>query len=93
MRVAFDPEEASKKMVGNDILVVPSTDPTWTISMQKAKAIIGNTGGLLCHAAIISRELGIPCVVGTIDATQRLKDGISVVVDGTEGIVYEDEKK
>lgn len=87
IRIAFEPSEAVKKLQGDDILVVPSTDPSWTIYMLKAKAIITNTGGILSHAAIISRELGIPCVVGTGDATSKLIDGQKVFVDGSKGVV------
>lgn len=87
-RIAFEPSEALEKLQGDDILVVPSTDPSWTIYMLKAKAIVTNTGGILSHAAIVSRELGIPCVVGTGDATSRLKDGQRISVDGTKGVIY-----
>jgi len=86
-RIAFEPSEAIKKFQGDDILVVPSTDPSWTVYMLKAKAIVTNTGGILSHAAIVSRELGIPCVVGTGDATSKLKDGQRISVDGSKGVV------
>ena len=56
-------------------------------AIQKAKAIITDVGGLLCHAAIVSRELGIPCVVGTKKATKVLNDGDLVEVDANKGIV------
>jgi pyruvate,water dikinase len=88
VRIAFDPLEANKKFKGNDILVTSMTDISWTVCMRKAKAIITNTGGVLSHAAIVARELGIPCVVGTRNATERLKDGMEVVVDGLNGTVY-----
>ena len=61
--------------------------------MRKAKAIVTNMGGVLCHAAIVSRELGIPCVVGTRDATDKIKHGMKIVVNGTKGVVYEYEEK
>jgi pyruvate,water dikinase len=66
------------------------TDPRFVPAMIRAGAIVTNTGGMLSHAAIISRELGKPCVVGTIYATVKLKDGMKVVVDGSNGVVYED---
>ena len=89
VRICYEPEDVLKKFKGNDILVVPMTDPSWTIYMARAKAIVTNSGGILCHAAIVARELGIPCVVGTKNATEILKDGMVVVVDGSRGVVYE----
>lgn len=65
------------------------TGPGWTICMRKAKAIVTNTGGILSHAAIVAREIGIPCVVGTEDAVEKLEDGSKILVDGTEGEVYQ----
>ncbi len=91
VRVAFTPEEALSKFKGDDILVTPMTDPSWTVCIAKAKAIVTNTGGMLCHAAIVAREMGIPCVTGTGNATEKLKDGMKIVVDGSEGVVYEAE--
>ncbi len=69
------------------ILVACMTQPEFVPAMKKAKAIITDEGGLTCHAAIISRELGIPCVIGTKIATQVLKDGDMVEVDAEKGIV------
>jgi pyruvate,water dikinase len=57
--------------------------------MRRASAIVTDSGGMTCHAAIVSRELGIPCVVGTGDATQKLRDGELVTVDATHGVVVE----
>jgi len=71
-----------------EVLVAKMTDPTMVIMMAKAAAIITDTGGLTCHAAIVSREMGIPCVVATKEATRVLKDGQQVVVDGSKGEVY-----
>lgn len=71
-----------------DILVTEMTDPSMVMLMSKASAIITNTGGMTCHAAIVSREMGIPCVVATKDATQTLKDGQTVLVDGDTGEVF-----
>jgi pyruvate,water dikinase len=63
------------------------TQPNIVDIAQRASAIITDEGGMLCHAAIISREFGIPCVVGTHKATKILKDGDMVEVDATKGIV------
>ena len=75
------------KMNQGDILISPATNPDIVPAMKKAAAIVTNTGGLTCHAAIVSRELGIPCVVGTKHATDILKDGDMIEVDATAGIV------
>lgn len=76
-----------KKMDQGDILVSETTYPSLVPAMKKAAAIVTNAGGLTCHAAIVSRELGIPCVVGTKIANKVLKDGDKVEVDATKGIV------
>ncbi|MFA6295987.1 MAG: phosphoenolpyruvate synthase [Patescibacteria group bacterium] len=68
-----------------EILVTTSTDPDWEPVMRKAKAIITDTGGRTCHAAIVSRELGIPCIVGTNKATEILKDNQEITVSCAEG--------
>jgi pyruvate, water dikinase len=68
-----------------DVLVTDMTDPNWEPVMKLAAAIVTNRGGRTCHAAIIARELGIPAVVGTGEATQRLKDGQPVTVSCAEG--------
>ncbi|MFH0835388.1 MAG: PEP-utilizing enzyme [Candidatus Micrarchaeota archaeon] len=75
------------KMNEGDILVSMSTNPEMVLAMRKAAAIVTDQGGLTCHAAIVSRELGVPCVVGTRNATRILKDGDLVEVDATRGIV------
>ncbi|MBS7624436.1 phosphoenolpyruvate synthase [Candidatus Bathyarchaeota archaeon] len=76
-----------------EILVTEMTAPDWVPAMRKAAAIITNSGGMTCHAAIVSRELGIPCIVGTASrgtpATEVLKDGMMVTVDAKTGVVYE----
>jgi pyruvate, water dikinase len=74
------------------ILVTEMTDPDWEPIMKRAAAIVTNSGGRTCHAAIISRELGIPCIVGTEKATEVLTEGQDATVDcsqGDEGFVYE----
>ncbi|MDO8553200.1 MAG: phosphoenolpyruvate synthase [Candidatus Micrarchaeota archaeon] len=78
-----------KIMERGDILVTDMTTPDFVPAMKKSAAIVTNTGGMTSHAAIVSRELGIPCVVGTGNATQVLKTGVDVTVDGTHGVIYE----
>ncbi len=75
------------KVKKGDVLVASATYPAFVPAMEKAVAIVTDEGGLLCHAAIVSRELGVPCVVGTKIATKALKDGDLVEVDATKGIV------
>jgi pyruvate,water dikinase len=80
------------KFRDGEILVAPMTDPDWEPVLRRAKAVVTDEGGRTCHAAIVSRELGIPCVVGTVDATRRLSDGDVVTVscaEGDDGKVYE----
>ncbi len=72
-----------------DVLVTHMTAPDWVPLMRRAAAIVTDSGGMTCHAAIVSRELGIPCVVGTADATRTLRDGELVTVDATRGVVLE----
>jgi pyruvate,water dikinase len=72
-----------------DVLVTHMTAPDWVPLMRRAAAIVTDSGGMTCHAAIVSRELGIPCVVGTGQATDRLRDGETVTVDATQGEVHE----
>ena len=79
------------KFKKGDILVTDMTDPDWVPIMKIASAIVTNRGGRTCHAAIVSRELGIPCVVGTNTATKTIKAGqkITVACEGESGNVYE----
>ncbi|HEY7455242.1 MAG TPA: phosphoenolpyruvate synthase [Thermoleophilaceae bacterium] len=76
-------------LADGEVLVTHMTAPDWVPLMRKAAAIVTDSGGMTCHAAIVSRELGIPCVVGTGDATTRLRDGEEVTVDAGRGIVTE----
>src|SRR4051812_8123823 len=84
VRVVPDASQMSRVKQG-DVLVTDMTDPNWEPVMKLAAAIIPNRGGRTCHAAIIARELGIPAVVGTADATHKLKDGQPVTVSCAEG--------
>ncbi|MEM1938371.1 MAG: pyruvate, water dikinase [Acidilobaceae archaeon] len=88
VKVALTVEEAAKKMEKGNILVTKMTDPDWVPYMKLASAIVTDEGGMTAHAAIVSRELGIPAVVGTGNATKVLKDNIEVTVDGSKGLVY-----
>jgi pyruvate,water dikinase len=74
-----------------EVLVARTTDPDWEPAMRRVAAIVTDTGGRTAHAAIVSREFGLPCIVGTDDATVRLRDGDEVTVccaEGAEGHVY-----
>jgi len=88
-KICLTVEEAAKKMQPGDILVTKMTNPDWVPYMRIAAAIVTDEGGMTSHAAIVSRELGIPAVVGTGNATQVLKDGEVYTVDGSRGVVYE----
>ncbi len=88
-KVALSPEEASKIMKEGDILVTRMTNPDWVPYMRIAAAIVTDEGGMTCHAAIVSRELGIPCIVGTGNATKVMQTGKEYTVDARAGVVYE----
>ncbi|RLI31600.1 phosphoenolpyruvate synthase, partial [Candidatus Bathyarchaeota archaeon] len=88
-KVAMSPQEASQLISKGDILVTVMTNPDWVPYMRMAGAIVTDEGGITCHAAIVSRELGIPCIVGTQTATKVLKTGADYTVDATSGVVYE----
>lgn len=88
VRVLVTPDK-HEGFESGDVLVAEMTTPDWVPLMMKASAIVTDGGGVTCHAAIVSREMGLPCVVGTRTATKALTDGMLVTVDGTHGIVYE----
>ena len=75
--------------INKQVLVTQMTTPDWTPIMKRASAIITQSGGATAHAAIVSRELGIPCIVGAKDATNILKTGQEVTVDGSTGCIYD----
>ena len=75
------------KMESGDVLVTTMTTPEFVMLMQKAGAIVTDIGGMLCHAAIVSREINRPCIIGVKIATKVLKDGDMVEVDANTGIV------
>jgi pyruvate,water dikinase len=88
VRLLSDPHDTSALRDG-EVLVAHMTTPDWVPLMRKAAAIVTDSGGMTCHAAIVSRELGIPCIAGTGNATQKLRDGEIVTVDATHGTVIE----
>lgn len=88
VRMIGDASELSKVMKG-DILVAVMTNPDYVAGMKRAGAIVTDEGGLTCHAAIVSREMGIPAIVGTEKATKVLKENEIITVDATTGKVYE----
>ncbi len=92
-KVCLSPEDARRKMNKDDILVTRMTNPDWVPYMRIASAIITDEGGMTSHAAIVSRELGIPAIVGTGNATAVLRDGEVYTVDANHGVVYEGEAR
>ncbi len=88
-KVAMTSEEASKIMQKGDILVTTMTNPDYVPFMKIAGAIVTDKGGVTAHAAIVSRELGIPCIVGTEVATKVMTTGNEYTVDAKSGVVYE----
>ena len=95
VKVVNDPADMHSVNPG-DVLVADMTDPNWEPVMKRAAALVTNRGGRTCHAAIIARELGIPAIVGSVNATELLKDGDLVTVscsEGETGIVYQGKLK
>jgi pyruvate,water dikinase len=88
VKIVPDPSQIDKVMEG-DVLVAEMTTPDFVPAMKRAAAIVTDRGGRTAHAAIVSRELGIPCVVGCEKATTTLKDGQVITVDGGNGKVYD----
>lgn len=87
-RVVLGPADFSRVMPG-DIIVCPSTDPSWTPLLQRTAGVVTERGGMLAHAAIVAREQGIPAVLGVADATTRVTDGAALTIDGHLGTVTE----
>jgi pyruvate,water dikinase len=79
---------AGRELEAGEVLVAPMTNPDWVPVIRRASALVTDGGGMTCHAAIVSRELGVPCVVGTRNATTVLRDGETVTVDGAHGTIY-----
>ena len=87
VRILHSPAEGHRLRAG-EILVAPMTNPDWVPTIRRAAAVVTDSGGSTCHAAIVSRELGVPCIVGARSATTDLSDGQIVTVDGAAGVVY-----
>ncbi len=85
-RVVLDPSDAGAVEPG-DIMIAPTTDPSWVPLFLAAEGVVVNVGAVASHAAIVSRELGIPCVVSVHDATDRIPDGATIEIDGATGTV------
>ena len=85
-RIVRDPTNPPDLLPG-DIMVAPLTDPAWTPLFLAVDGVVVNVGGQVSHAVIVSRELGIPCVVSVEDATERIEDGTVIEVNGTMGEV------
>ncbi len=90
VKICRNAKEIDKVKAG-DVLVATMTTPDYVPAMKRSSAIVTDQGGMTSHAAIVSRELGIPCIVGTQKATAELKDDMLITVDGEKGIVYEGE--
>ena len=88
-KVVLNIEDANSTMCKGDVLVTGMTDPDFVPFMKMASAIVTDKGGITSHAAIVSRELNIPCVVGTENATQIMKTGLEYTVDSRNGVIYE----
>jgi pyruvate,water dikinase len=86
-KIILDIEDFSKFKEG-EILIAPTTNPSWTPLFIMAKAVVTEVGGLLSHGAVVAREYGIPAVLGVKNATRRLKNGQKITVDGGSGMVY-----
>ena len=85
-KVIHELSEADKLEAG-DILVCRSTSPAWTSLVARSSAVVTESGGVLSHSAIVAREFAIPCVVGVQGAAIVIKDGMTITVDGGQGIV------
>jgi pyruvate,water dikinase len=85
-RVVLDPEGLDRIQPG-DVIVCPASNPSWVPAFTIAGGLVTNTGGVLSHAAVVAREFGLPAVVGTAEATTKIRDGRLVEIDGTLGTV------
>ena len=85
-RIILDPGDPVGLQPG-DVLVAPNTDPSWTPLFMSASAVVVDVGGQISHAMIVSRELGVPCVVSVTNGTRRIPDGALIEVNGTDGTV------
>lgn len=91
VRIIQDLEHMNELLEG-EVLVTDNTDPDWEPAMKKASAIVTNRGGRTCHAAIVAREIGVPAIVGAVNATEAIENGMEVTVscaEGEDGLVFE----
>jgi pyruvate,water dikinase len=85
-RVVLGPADFGRVQPG-DIIVAPSSNPSWVPLFTIAAGLVTDTGGVLCHAAVVAREFALPAVVGLGDATKRIADGRLLEIDGVQGLV------
>ena len=85
-RVVLEPSDPGAIGPG-DIMIAPTTDPSWTPLFLAAEGVVVDVGAVASHAAIVCRELGIPCALSVVDATQRIPDGAQIRIDGSTGEV------
>lgn len=88
-RIILDPSDAGDLEPG-DIMVAPTTDPSWTSLFLSVAGVVVNVGAVASHAAIVSRELGVPCAVSVVHATDRIPEGATITIDGSTGLVIID---
>ncbi|UPW13431.1 phosphoenolpyruvate synthase [Gordonia amicalis] len=86
VRILHSPRDGHQ-LVDGEVLVAPMTDPDWLPTIRRASAVVTDRGGITCHAAIVAREVGVPCIVGTRTGTTDLQQGATVTVDGGSGEV------
>ncbi|CAN5852191.1 phosphoenolpyruvate synthase [soil metagenome] len=87
VRILRSPEQGSALNDG-EILIAPMTNPDWLPTIRRASGLVTETGGMTCHAAIVARELGVPCIVGARGAIDILADGMTVTIDGATGEIH-----
>lgn len=90
---ARTPDEAVAKMTEGAVLVAPSTDKEYMPAFQKAAAVVTESGGITCHAAVVGLNLGIPVIVGVADALEKLSDGMEITLYAEKGVIYSGQAK
>jgi pyruvate,water dikinase len=86
-RIVHDPDNAPDDLGNDDILVAPTSDPSWVPLFLTVRGVIVEVGAVGSHAAIVCREIGVPCAVSVVDATNRIPEGALVEIDGSTGSV------
>jgi pyruvate,water dikinase len=89
-RIVRSLDQATDDLEEGEVMVCEMTLPPWVPLFSVAGAVVADTGGILCHTAIVARECGVPAVVGSQVGTSVIEDGQTITVDGTGGIVYLD---